>query len=160
MTGPSIYVRQAKIRDVPRMLQLINEFAREGIMLPRGPQLVFENIRDYVVLVDGQESVYGTGAFRVLWEDVGEVCSVSVDRNLQGKGYGALIVKALIEEARRLEIPRVYTFTMVPDFFRKFGFQIVRKEELPQKLYADCSHCPKYFCCDEVAMVIDFLKDN
>lgn len=160
MSPTGTYIRPAKIRDVPRMLELINEFARQGIMLPRGPQLVFENVRDYLVLVDDKENVYGTGAFHVLWEDVGEVCAVSVDRKLQGKGYGGMLVRGLIEEARRLEIPRVYTFTLVPEFFKKLGFKPVRKEELPQKLYADCSHCPKYFSCDETALVIDFSQEE
>ncbi len=154
MTAPAMHVRQAKIRDVPRMLDIINGFAREGLMLSRGPQIVFEDIRDFMVLVDTDEIVHGTGAFHVYWDDVGEIRSVAVERELQKKGYGALIVKALLDEAKRLEIPRVFVFTYAPSFFKKLGFKTVRKEDLPQKMYAECANCPKFFFCDEIAMVL------
>jgi len=153
-----MHVRQAKIRDVPRILDIINGFAREGLMLSRGPQIVFEDIRDFVVLVDEDEVVRGTGAFHVYWEDVGEIRSVAVERELQKKGYGAMIVETLLEEAKRLEIPRVYVFTYAPSFFKKMRFRTVRKEDLPQKMYAECAHCPKYFFCDEIAMLLELPK--
>jgi amino-acid N-acetyltransferase len=137
------------------MMDIINEFAREGLMLFRGPQSLFEDIRDFLVLVDEANVVRGCGAFHVLWEDVGEVRAVAVERSLQGSHYGTELVQALIEDARELEIPRVYTFTYLPKFFKKLGFKIVRKEDLPQKMYAECSRCPKYFFCDEIAMKVD-----
>ncbi|HMF33316.1 MAG TPA: N-acetyltransferase [Candidatus Lokiarchaeia archaeon] len=145
-------IRHAKVRDVPRMMDLINEFAREGLMLFRGPQSLFEDIRDFLVIVDDENVVRGCGAFHVLWEDVGEIRAVAVERAFQGNHYGVQLVQELIEEARELEIPRVYTFTYLPNFFKKMGFKIVRKEDLPQKMYAECSRCPKYFFCDEIAM--------
>ncbi len=154
MTANNMHVRQAKINDVSRMLDIINGFAREGLMLSRGPQIVFEDIRDFMVLVDDAEIVHGTGAFHVYWDDVGEIRSVAVERELQKAGYGTMIVKALLQEAKRLEIPRVYVFTYAPGFFRKLGFKTVRKEDLPQKMYAECANCPKYFFCDEIAMLL------
>ncbi len=153
-TTNNMHVRQAKIRDVPRVLDIINGFAREGLMLSRGPQVVFEDIRDFMVLVDDAEIVHGTGAFHVYWDDVGEIRSVAVERELQKAGYGTTIVKTLLEEAKRLEIPRVYVFTYAPGFFKKLGFKTVRKEDLPQKMYAECANCPKYFFCDEIAMLL------
>jgi amino-acid N-acetyltransferase len=160
MTINNVHVRQAKIRDVPRMLDIINGFAREGLMLSRGPQIVFEDIRDFMVLVDDEDVVRGTGAFHVYWNDVGEIRSVAVERELQKRGYGILIVKALLKEAERLEIPRVYVFTYAPGFFKKLGFKTVRKEDLPQKMYAECANCPKYFFCDEIAMLLHLKKED
>ncbi len=158
MTSQEMHVRQAKIRDVPRILDIINGFAREGLMLSRGPQIVFEDIRDFMVLVNGDDVVRGTGAFHVYWDDVGEIRSVAVERELQKKGYGALIVKALLDEAKRLEISRVYVFTYSPGFFKKLGFRTVRKEDLPQKMYAECANCPKFFFCDEIAMLLEMPR--
>jgi len=41
----------------------------------------------------------------------------------------------------------------VPGFFQKLGFQEVDREDLPLKAWKDCLRCPKFQCCDEIAMV-------
>ena len=38
-------------------------------------------------------------------------------------------------------------------FFRKLGFVEVERGELPLKAWRDCLRCPKFQCCDEVAML-------
>ena len=38
-------------------------------------------------------------------------------------------------------------------FFRKLNFQEVERGELPLKAWKDCLRCPKFQCCDEIAMV-------
>ncbi len=48
-----LQVRKARMRDIPGMLQLINGYAREGIMLPRTEFELSEGVRDFSVLVDG-----------------------------------------------------------------------------------------------------------
>ena len=49
-------------------------------------------------------------------------------------------------------IDAVFAFTYVPDFFGKMGFAEVERGELPLKAWKDCLRCPKFQCCDEVAM--------
>jgi amino-acid N-acetyltransferase len=44
-------------------------------------------------------------------------------------------------------------FTRSPEFFAKLGFGIAQREDLPDKINKDCCVCPRYHCCDEVAMV-------
>jgi len=41
-----------------------------------------------------------------------------------------------------------------PNFFSRFGFMIVDKSELPQKVWKDCINCVKFPDCDEIAMVL------
>ena len=50
--------------------------------------------------------------------------------------------------------PVSYThLTYVADFFRKMGFQEVERGELPLKVWKDCVRCPKFQCCDEIAVM-------
>ena len=40
-----------------------------------------------------------------------------------------------------------------PNFFASQGFSVAQREDLPDKIYKDCHACPRFHCCDEVAMV-------
>jgi amino-acid N-acetyltransferase len=54
-------VRKATLRDIPALLQLINGYAAEGIMLPRTEFEISENIRDFTVAYAGSQ-LLGCGA--------------------------------------------------------------------------------------------------
>jgi len=43
--------RKAKMPDVPDIQQMINIYAKEGKMLPRSLNELYENIRDYTGLL-------------------------------------------------------------------------------------------------------------
>jgi amino-acid N-acetyltransferase len=58
-----------------------------------------------------------------------------------------------MKEAHRHQVTCVCLFTRTPSFFGHLGFEIARREELPDKIYKDCVGCPKRFDCDEIAMV-------
>jgi amino-acid N-acetyltransferase len=64
-----------------------------------------------------------------------------------------LIVEALEREALDNGLHAIFAFTYVPDFFRKVGFREVERGELPLKVWKDCVRCPKFSCCDEIAVV-------
>ena len=67
-------------------------------------------------------------------------------------GLGMRIVEALIDEARQLGIPRVFTLTYQPGFFIKCGFEEISKDLLPHKVWKDCLDCVKFPNCDETAL--------
>jgi amino-acid N-acetyltransferase len=46
------------ILDVVDILDLINHYASANLMLPRGPQYLYENIRDFVIVADCSAPVY------------------------------------------------------------------------------------------------------
>ena len=46
-------IRKARMADIPSLLQLINDYAARGIMLPRTEFELSENIRDFTVLDSG-----------------------------------------------------------------------------------------------------------
>jgi amino-acid N-acetyltransferase len=53
------------------------------------------------------------------------------------------------------EAARVCTLTYQDIFFSRLGFQVVKKDLFPQKIWSDCWICPKKDCCDEIAMLLD-----
>jgi amino-acid N-acetyltransferase len=147
-------VTKARISDVPQMQELVNSFANKGQMLPRALSEMYENLRDYFVIRDG-EKVIACAALHINWSDLAEIRSVAVSENKQRQGVGALLLKACLNEARSLGIMRLFCLTYKPEFFQKLGFSQVDKMELPRKVWSECYSCPHFPDCDEVALVLD-----
>jgi amino-acid N-acetyltransferase len=120
-------------------------------MLPRDEGEVARTIGDFFVAVEGGEAI-GCGALAFYGHDLAEVRSLAARTDRQARGVGTALVRALLAEADAYEIPSVICFTYVPDFFARFGFRVVRAEDLPRKAWTDCVKCPKRNFCDEVAM--------
>jgi len=145
-------VEKATISDVPQMHQLINYFADKGEMLARSLSEIYENIRDYFIVRQG-ERVIACVALHISWADLAEIKSVAVAEDSQEQGIGAQLVEACLKEARELGIPTVFCLTYKPAFFEKLGFSQLDKMELPHKVWGECYRCPKFPNCDEVALI-------
>ena len=145
-------VEKAKIKDVPQMHKLINCFADRGMMLARSLSQIYENIRDYFVIKQG-EQVIACAALHVSWTDLAEVKSLAVTEERQQQTIGAQLVEACLAEAKELGIATVFCLTYQPGFFKKCGFSQVDKAELPHKVWGECYLCPKFPNCDEVALI-------
>ena len=114
-------IEKARIADVTQMHRLINYFAGKEEMLPRPLSELYENIRDYFVVRDG-DKVVGCAALHVSWEDTAEIRSVAVVDEGQGQGVGVELVKACLVEAGELGIATVFCLTYKPEFFKRFSF--------------------------------------
>jgi amino-acid N-acetyltransferase len=145
-------LRKAQMTDIAPLLTLINGYAGKGIMLPRTEFEISENIRDFSVAYAG-EKLAGCGALHFYTPILGEVRSLAVDESLKAHGVGRRIVEMLVAEAQAYQLDAVFAFTYVAEFFRRLGFNEVERGELPLKAWKDCLRCPKFQCCDEVAMV-------
>lgn len=152
-------IRRAVITDVPCIVDLIQPYVDESILLPVPVYRLYERIRDFIV-AEEDGAIVGCGSLMIMWQDLAEVRSLAVRKGHQGGGVGRRIVETLIEEARELGIARVFALTYETTFFGKFGFQIVAKETLPHKIWKDCVHCSKFTCCDEVAMVLELIPTS
>lgn len=135
------------------MHRLINHFADSNEMLPRSLAEMYENIRDYFVVRGADGQVVACVALHVCWSDLAEVKSLAVFEENQKEGIGAQLVHACLDEAKELGIPTVFALTYKPGFFEKLGFTLIDKMELPQKVWTECFHCPKFPNCDEQALV-------
>ena len=166
--GESDYpIRKAHVSDVKGLLHLINGFAASNLMLPRGPQYVYENLRDFVVATDASPRketdtdvgstgplIIACGSLHLLWEDMAEIRAMAIHPDYQHKGLGRKLVEFIKREALSIGIRRIYTFTLAEEFFTMLGFIPQSREELPAKIWGECSRCPKYFNCDEVGMIL------
>ena len=145
-------IGKARIQDVPQIHKLVNHFADKGEMLARPLSEIYENIRDFIVAMQGEE-VVACAALHVCWSDLAEIRSVAVAEVNQKQGLGKQLVVVCMEEARALGINDVFCFTYRPDFFKQHGFVDIDKMDLPRKVWIDCFRCPKFPNCDEVALI-------
>ncbi len=148
-------LRKAIIHDVKGIYNLLLQFSNKGKLLPRSLSSLYSSIRDFFVVVSKDGEVYGCGALSIVWSDIAEIRSVAVDEKIQKGGWGKRIVEACLSEALTLGIYNVFVLTYEKDFFSKMGFAEVDRKELPEKVWVDCFHCPKYpDNCDEIPMMI------
>lgn len=147
-----ISYRDAVFSDAEDIHKLLNGYAAEGLMLSRSRNSIYENLRDYIVAVDG-DKVIGVGALHMLWERLGEVRSLAIASDYKKKNIGREIVRRLEEEGRRLGVETFFALTYQPGFFAKCDYAEIPNDSVPQKVWKECVHCPKYPYCDEVAMM-------
>src|SRR5690242_12445365 len=147
-----VKIRKAQMTDIAPLVELINGYAARGIMLPRTEFEISENIRDFSVARSGERLV-GCGALHFYSPTMGEIRSLAVAESAKTHGVGRRMIEWLIAEAGQYALDAVFAFTYVPDFFSKMGFVEVERGELPLKAWKDCLRCPKFQCCDEIAMI-------
>jgi amino-acid N-acetyltransferase len=144
--------RKAILPDAKQIHELIAAYSGDGTLLPRTLAEICENVRDFVVLEDDGR-IIGCGALHLYGTHLAEIRSITVAPWRQHGGGGGLLVKALMLEAKRHRVTCICLFTRAPEFFARLGFEVARREDLPDKIYKDCHVCPRFHCCDEVAMV-------
>ena len=147
-----ITLRRAKMGDVNQIRRLINNFAAEGTMLPVSLNMLYERLRNFLV-VEVNNKIIGCVALKIVWKDLGEIRSLAISKKHQGKGYGKILVKKALNEAKALDLKKIFTLTYVPEFFEKLGFEKIMKSKLPHKVWSDCINCPKFPRCDETALL-------
>lgn len=151
-------MRKARMSDIAPLLELINGYAADGIMLPRTELEMSESIRDFLVASDGGR-LLGCGALHFYTPHSGEVRSLAVNPAVKSRGVGRRLVEAIEVEAREFGLHSLFAFTYVDEFFVKLGFHVVERGELPLKAWKDCLRCPKFQNCDEIAMM-KYLVEN
>ena len=149
-----VKVRAALQSDVDAIFELLELYVAQGIVLCRSKEDIGFFIGNFVVAELG-EKVCGCGALRDFGNDLLEVRSVVISPVCQGKGIGRALVEYMIEKLKKERASwRLFTLTTTPAFFRTIGFREVPKEEFPEKIWSDCSKCPKFNCCDETALLM------
>ncbi len=151
-------VRKAKLPDAVNIFDLVNSLSGDGTLLRRSYAEICENVRDFAVAespVSGETGgvFLGCGALHLYGPHLAEVRSIVVKPEAKGQGAGGRLLRSLLDEAEEQSVTAVCLFTRIPDFFFHFGFRVVDRTTLPDKIYKDCQTCPRLYACDEVAMV-------
>ena len=147
--------RKARVDDVKGIQALLRECAKKGELLPRALTHLYKHVRDFYVagLDDGR--LVACCGLSIIWEDLAEIRSLVVEETFRRQGLGLRIVRECLGEADSLGVQRVFALTYQEAFFKKLGFAEVDEDVLPQKIWADCIHCPKYPDCDETAVLLN-----
>jgi N-acetylglutamate synthase-like GNAT family acetyltransferase len=147
-----VRIRPAHLGDIETIEGFIAGYGNDGTLLPRSRTNLLHYLRDFRVAETGGGQFVGCGALQLVNEGLAEVRSLAVDPAWRGSGIGSRIVRALIRDARRLGIVRIFCLTRRLDFFARNGFVAVPMERFPDKVWNDCRFCPRRDSCDETAM--------
>ena len=150
-----VTIRPAQPDDVDAIFELLELYTASGIVLKRSKEDISGYLANFIVaVVNG--SVCGCCAARDFGHDLLEVRSLVVSPVCQGKGVGRKLVSSIIDRLNKeRSVWRLFTLTLQVDFFKSLGFSVVEKEIFPEKIWSDCSKCPKFNCCDETALVLE-----
>ena len=139
---------------MPLICEIINYWAERGQMLHRSMESLYDALREFQVVEDETGQVAGSVAVDIFWADLAELKSLAVRPDCRGKGYGAALVEAAIDDARRMGIRRLFALTYQKRFFERLGFTVMDRTNLPEKVWRECLHCSKAHACDEIAMIL------
>jgi amino-acid N-acetyltransferase len=148
-------IRKARIHEVPEIRRFLAEFSLDGGILPRTLADLYGQLRDYYVYRQDQGPLLGIAALHICWAGLGEIRSVAVAMAHQRQGIASRLVETCLAEARAIGLSEIFLLTLVPDFFQRFGFRIVSREDLLPIVWADCVNCVKFPDCDEIPMVLN-----
>jgi amino-acid N-acetyltransferase len=147
-------IRKATVKDIKFIYSLLQQYGRQGKLLPRPLSVLYDHVRDFTVYVDNKgRGVLGCCALQFCWDDLAEIRSLAVHPNHLNKRIGSKLVEHVLSEAKAFEVKKVFALTYRPSFFNRFGFQQIDRSELPIKIWADCIMCIKFPDCDEIAMM-------
>lgn len=157
VTEQNTSITPASPEQAEAISALLTPYVEQGIVLPRPPQDVRDNIANFLVAVQGDRLV-GSVAVRDFGQGLHEVRSLVVHPDAAGQGLGSRLVASAVALAEKRGATRVFALTMRPRLFERLHFVQVDKAMFPQKVWSDCIKCPKRFCCDEVAVMLDLAR--
>ena len=130
-----LVVRPAKTMDVKSIRALVDSYAAPGQMLAKETVTLYESVQEFMVAeVDGV--VVGCGALHILWEDLAEVRTVAVKKELNRQGIGHKILEAIIERAGEVGVEKIFCLTFQTEFFGSHGFEVIEGTPVDPAVYS------------------------
>jgi len=131
-------IRPALPADVRTIRSIVEPYAEERILLAKDLVDFYEAVPEFLVAEDpGSGQVVGCGALHVMWEDLGEVRTLAVRRDLRGTGVGHQLLEALLQRARDYRLTRVFCLTFEVEFFTGHGFAPIEGEVVDREVYLE-----------------------
>lgn len=147
-----VVIRGARRADAEAIVELVNGYAAEGIMLPRSLDSVLHALDDFVVAVDGRGKLLGCGALKEYSPSLAEVSSLAIEQSAHGTGLGKRIVRQVEDLSLKRGITELFALTLAPAFFESAGYVLAGRDAYPEKIRRDCLRCPRRIRCDEVCV--------
>jgi amino-acid N-acetyltransferase len=131
-----VQIRPAKTADVKSIRELVDSYAAPGQMLSKETVTLYESVQEFIVAEEGGQ-VVGCGALHTLWEDLAEVRTVAVKKELQKQGIGHQILEAIIKRAREVGVSRIFCLTFQTEFFGRHGFKEIQGTPVAPDVYKE-----------------------
>jgi amino-acid N-acetyltransferase len=127
-------VRRAVRADAMQILELVADYAAQGLMLPRSLEHIATRIDNYVVAVDGSGRVIACAALEEYSPSLGEVSSVAVSPLHHGRGLGTQVVLGVERLARARDIEELFALSLTDNFFLSLSYLPTTVSRYPEKL--------------------------
>ena len=152
-----VTLRKATEDDLTGILDLVNGYAAQNLMLPRTAEQVRRVLPHFYVAVEGG-AVVGCGSNVPLNPQLVELRSLAVAPQARGTGLGRRIVETLVVAARDAGYERICALTLNEGFFNACGFETVDRWAITPKIWQECIYCPKFDACDEIAVLMNLRE--
>jgi N-acetylglutamate synthase-like GNAT family acetyltransferase len=120
-SSAAVIIRQAESRDVLPLDEFIKPFVEQKILLPRTIDEMEDLIKHgFLAEIDGK--IVGFAALEIYSSKLGEIRSLAVLEEYQGRGIGKKLVLACIERAHERNVLEVMAITSSEAFFKTCGF--------------------------------------
>ena len=147
-----IITRKALDSDADIILELLDTYSDQGLLLSLSLQDILSRINTFAVS-ESDGKVIGCASLKDFENNLFEVRSLAVNSQYTGRQIGSKLVNFLLEESQIPEGSRIFALTYRASFFQRLGFELVSKDQFPEKIWHDCEKCQKKDHCDEQAVL-------
>jgi amino-acid N-acetyltransferase len=132
MLPPAVSATDA---DVKEIVALNNQFAADGLTLPRSEDFVAQHIGDYRIVRDPSGVLWGQVALDEYSPSLCELVSLAVAAAAQGKGLGRHLIAAAVDLATRRGYPQLFAVSLADTLFLGAGFAQSSIDQYPEKMW-------------------------
>ena len=100
-------------------------------LFQESPGAVARTIEDFFVAADCSGRVVGCAGLHRDSSKLAEIYAVAVTPQCQGQGVGGQLMQACSQAARSRGIQHLWLATVKPEYFKRYGFQVISRLELP-----------------------------
>jgi amino-acid N-acetyltransferase len=133
-SAPPAMVRRALRGDAAQILELVAQYAAQGLMLPRTLDEIAARIDSYVVATDENRRVIACAALEEYSPSLAEVSSVAVAPAHHGEGLGSQVVLGIERLARSRDIEELFALSLTDNFFLSLSYKPTTISRYPEKL--------------------------
>jgi amino-acid N-acetyltransferase len=123
----------ARDHEAPTIAALNNQFAPDGLTLPRTAAFVAARLESYRVARDAAGQVVGCVAVDEYAPSLAELVSLAVAPAAQGQGLGRRLIEAAEQLARQRGYAELFAVSLADTLFVAMGFAPSSIAEYPEK---------------------------
>jgi amino-acid N-acetyltransferase len=117
----SFQIRSSQPRDQGLILDLIEPFVQQQLLIPRSAKEVSDLLEHGFVAMDGDELV-GFAAIEIYSRKLAEIQCLAVSSQAHGMGIGTQLIAACLAKAKEHQVLEVMAISSSGDFLEKCGF--------------------------------------